>query len=237
MQLLELRSVLLLQATDLVHVDRIETGAALLLIGGQLLLADGLHSNSGVAYSDNHDTSILLAALVIMLVGERNVDLGNVLGRVRRRIGVSQHGSTAIQDNDARPAVCGCYSQAAGAVGAVELMLNVVVLRETLIVHLLLGKALSPHHDQDGCKNKGHESQAQKGDHQVHDAVGIADFAGHDGVDGRHDARFNKFSGVVTKNGDEINRAILFRLFFFNRNDRSQESCVKRMAVCCVACV
>ena len=61
----------------------------------------GLEADSAVADADNDNTAALWPALVILLVREGDVDLGNVIGGVWRRLGVRQHGLGVADDDDA----------------------------------------------------------------------------------------------------------------------------------------
>lgn len=110
---MELSSVLLLQPTDSIHVDRVELRVVLLLIDRELLLPDGLQANTGLAHTDNNDTAALGPAGLVLLIGEGDANLGDVVGRVGRRERVREHGLAVLADNeDARPTVLvGCLDR------------------------------------------------------------------------------------------------------------------------------
>lgn len=105
--LLEESAVLLLQTADLVHVDGVESALGLLLVSRQLLVMHGLQTDSSVVTdTDIEDTTALGAALVILLIGERDVDFWHVIRRVRGGVGVGEHWLAVTADIDhARAAV------------------------------------------------------------------------------------------------------------------------------------
>lgn len=119
MGLSEIVAVLLLQASDLVHVDGVELALGLLLIGRELLLAHGLEANSSiVSDANNKDTSTLGAALLILLIREGNVNLRDVVGRVRRRVWIGEHRlAITTNDKDAGAAVVCCLNGKTAVVG------------------------------------------------------------------------------------------------------------------------
>lgn len=73
--------LLLPQATNIVHVDGVEVRVAVLLVGGKLLLVQGLQTNSCVVTNANdHDPAGLAPAALVLLFGEGDVNLGHVIG-------------------------------------------------------------------------------------------------------------------------------------------------------------
>lgn len=93
--------LLLLETSDVVHVDGVETALGLLLVGGQLLLLHRLQTNGGVvANAHNQHTPALVLAIGVLLVGEGDVNFRDVVWRVRRRVGVAEHGGTITADVD-----------------------------------------------------------------------------------------------------------------------------------------
>jgi len=163
--------LLLLQAADAVDVERHPARLALLLVGGELLLVEGLHADGGVADADDDDAAALAAALLVVLVGEGDVDLGHVIGRVGRRVRVGEHGLAVLAEDEDAAAAAGrrrLDREAAVVAGALA---HLVVLRERGDPHLLLPlHALQEH--QDGGQDQADEHEREERDHGVDDRVG-----------------------------------------------------------------
>lgn len=176
--LLELRAVLLLEATDLVHVDRVELALGLLLVSGQLLVVHGLQADCRViADANDKDSATLRAPLVVLLIGEGDVNLRNVVGRVRRRVGVGQHGVIVTVDyKDAgATVVLGLNSETTVVVAEV---LGVVIRRKTFV---FVVQSLGSHHlqatsateeEEDGNEDEGEKDNTEDDKHEVNHVVG-----------------------------------------------------------------
>lgn len=123
--------LLLLETADLFDIDGDKLRVAFLLVGGELLILAGLEANGRLAESDHEDTTAAAAALVILLIRERNVDFRNVVGRVRRRGRVLEHGLSILEDNDAGPGGAGPSRDGKTSV-ITGTLLVVVVLRKSL---------------------------------------------------------------------------------------------------------
>lgn len=94
-------AVLFLEPSQLLHVEGLELALGFLFVGRQLLLLHGLQTNRGiVADTYNEDASALALVVFALLVGEGDVDFRDVVGRVRRRAGVLQHGLAVAADKD-----------------------------------------------------------------------------------------------------------------------------------------
>lgn len=174
--LLELSTILLLKTADLVHVDRVELTLGLLLVGRELLVVHGLQTDSGVVTdTNNQHSAVLLSALLVLLIREGDVDLWDVVGRVRRRVGVGKHGATVLVDHEnAGAAVVRCLDGKAAVVGK-ALGVAIVVRRQAVLFGLdgssLLLKTSAAEEEQDGDQNKAEENKAEKAKHQVDHAV------------------------------------------------------------------
>lgn len=138
--------VLLLQAPDLVHVDGVELCAALLFVGRKLFLVQRLKSNRAFAEPDNNNPATLLVALVVLLVGEGNMDLRDVVRGVWRLLRVGQHGLAVLEDDDTGPARSpfGLDGQTAMVSGPLDL----VILRKGVVAHLLLASHSPQDHEE-----------------------------------------------------------------------------------------
>lgn len=194
---MELGAILLLEATNLVHINGVELALGLLLISRQLLVVHGLQADSGVvANTDDKNAATLGATLVILLVREGDVDLRDVVRRVRRRVRVGEHGATVpVDDEDAGAAVVRRLDgKATGVVVAL-----VVIVRGQAVVLLALGLLAHELHaagaaeeEEDGDEDEGDEGNAEDDEHEVDHAVGAV-VGGHVGspssevVDRRHD--------------------------------------------------
>lgn len=113
--LLEQRAVLLLQAANLVNVNRLELTLDFLLVRWELLLLHGLQADCGIVTNAyDQDTTAFGLAVFVVLVGKGDVDLGDVIRRVRWRIGILEHGLAVAGDVvDAGAAIMRClYFQA-----------------------------------------------------------------------------------------------------------------------------
>lgn len=78
--LLEQRAVLLLQAANLVNVNRLELTLDFLLVRWELLLLHGLQADCGIiTNTHNQDTTALGLAVFVVFVGKGDVDLRNVI--------------------------------------------------------------------------------------------------------------------------------------------------------------
>lgn len=74
--LLEDCPVLLLQAANLIHVNGLELALGFFLVCWQLLLLHRFQANGGIVTNPNdQDATTLGAAVLVVLVGEGNVDL------------------------------------------------------------------------------------------------------------------------------------------------------------------
>jgi hypothetical protein len=137
---LEARVVLLLEAADLVHVDGEKVLLTVLFVGGELLVADRLEADSGVVTdADNEDLAPLDLASLVMLVGEGDADLRDVVGGVWGRARVLEHGlAVATNDEDARSAVVLGLD---GEASVVEAALVILVHGQSLVVELTLHAA------------------------------------------------------------------------------------------------
>lgn len=94
-------AILFFETSELLHVERLELALGFLFVSGQLLLLHRLQTDSGiVTNTDNENASALLLAFIVLLIGEGNVDFRHVVGRVRRRAGVLQHGLSVTADKD-----------------------------------------------------------------------------------------------------------------------------------------
>jgi hypothetical protein len=135
--LLENGSVLLPEATNLVHVDGVEAVLGLLLVSGQLLGVHGLQADGGVVTdANNQHAAALGAALVVLLIGESDVNLGDIVGRVRRGVGVGEHGLAVAGDVD---------GAGAAVVGSLDCQAARVVIAHVLLLVVVRGKALALH--------------------------------------------------------------------------------------------
>lgn len=173
--LLELSTVLLLEAANLVHVDGVELALCLLLVGGQLLLVHGLQTDGRViTNADDEHTTALLSALLILLIGEGDVNLGNVIGGVRRRVGVGKHRTAVlVDDEDAGAAVMCCLDGEAAVVGE-SLAVAVVVRRQTILLGLdglLLLTTSAAEQEKDGDQNEAEKDKAEEAKHEVDHVV------------------------------------------------------------------
>lgn len=196
--LLELSTVLLLETADLVHVDRVELSLGLLLVGGELLVVHGLKTDSRVvANPDNENTTALWSALVVLLIREGDVDLGNIVGRVGRRVGVGKHGvAVLVDDKDAGAAIVRRLDGEASVVGH-ALGVAVIVRGETILLvvdklHLLLATSAAEQ-EEDRDQDQAEEDQAEKSEHHVDQGVvrairvrGCGGGPGKEVVKGRH---------------------------------------------------
>lgn len=176
--LLELSTVLLLETADLVHVDRVELSLGLLLVGGELLVVHGLKTDSRVvANPDNENTTALWSALVVLLIREGDVDLGNIIGRVGRRVGIGKHGvAVLVDDKDAGAAIVRRLDGEASVVGH-ALGVAVVVRGETILLvvdglhlHLLLATSAAEQ-EEDRDQDQAKEDQAEKSEHHVDQGI------------------------------------------------------------------
>jgi hypothetical protein len=180
--LLEGGAVLLLEATNLVHVQGVELALGFLLVGGQLLVVlHGLQADGGVvADADDEDAAGLALAAVIVLIGEGDVDLRDVVGGVRGRVGAPQHGlAVAADDEDAGAAVVSGLDGEAAVVA-----LSVVVGRQHLALHAaLVGATENP---EAGDEEEGKEDEAENDQHHVDHllVVSVAAVFGIGGVQG-----------------------------------------------------
>ena len=139
--LLEKSAVLLLETTNLIHVDGVESALGLLLVSGQLLIVHRLQTDSGVVTdTDVEDAATLGAALVVLLVGEGDVDFWHVIRGVRGRVGVGEHGLAVTADVDhARAAVVRSLDgETVRVVITANMVLRVVVRRKGLSLHTLV---------------------------------------------------------------------------------------------------
>ena len=172
---MELSTVLLLKTANMIHVDRVELTLSFLLVSRELLVVHGLQTNSRVvANTDNKDAAVLLSALVVLLIGEGDVNLGNVIGGVRRRVGVGKHRTAVlVDDEDAGAAVMCCLDGEAAVVGE-SLAVAVVVRRQTILLGLdglLLLTTSAAEQEKDGDQNEAEEDKAEEAKHEVDHVV------------------------------------------------------------------
>lgn len=99
-RLLKHVAILFLEATNLVHVDGLELALGFLFVGRKLLFSHGFETDGGiVAYPDDEDAAALAVAVIVVLVGEGDVNLGDVVRRVGRRVRVLEHGLAISADD------------------------------------------------------------------------------------------------------------------------------------------
>ena len=181
--------LLLPETSDLLDVDGVELGLAVLLVGRELFLVQRLESDSSVVSDAHHeDAAALLPALVVLLIREGDVNLGNVVRGVGRRVGVHQHGlGVALDDDDAGSAKVAHVARRDGETAVVAGPLDVgVVLREDLGPHLLLPPH-SPQQEEDGAQQEADEDETEDGDHQADDRAVRGQVAGDEALDRVHD--------------------------------------------------
>lgn len=98
-ELLEHCPVLLFQSADPVHINGLELALGFLLVSRQLLVVHGLKANGGIVSNTHHQNAAALGTtMFIMFVGEGNVNLRDVVWRMRRRLRVLKHGLTVTTD-------------------------------------------------------------------------------------------------------------------------------------------
>lgn len=173
--------ILLLEASNLVHVDRVEIALRLLLIGGQGLVLDGLETDGGVvADADNQDAAALEVALVVVFIGEGDVDLRHVVGGMRGGTRVLEHGlAVAADDEDARAAVVGSLDCQAAVVCHA---LAVVVGRQSVLLHLAL-EALAADKEESRSDDQTEENEAEEDEGEVDEVVvAVVDISGDVGL-------------------------------------------------------
>lgn len=173
--LLKLSTVLLLEAANVVHIDRVELALGLLLVGGELLVVHRLKTNSRVvANTDNEYTAALLSALLVLLIGEGDVNLRDVIGGGRRRVGVGKHRTAVlVDDENAGTAVMCCLDGESAVVGE-ALAVAVVVRRQTVLLglkDLLVLETGAAEKEEDSHENEAEENKAEKAKHEVDHAV------------------------------------------------------------------
>lgn len=166
---MKLSTVLLLEAANVVHIDRVELTLGFLLVGRELLVVHRLKTDSRVvANTDNEHTAALLSALLVLLIGEGDVDLWDVIGGGRRRVGVGKHRTAVlVDDEDAGTAVMCCLDGEAAVVGE-ALAVAVVVRRQTVLLglkDLLVLETGAAEKEEDGHENEAKENKAEKAKH------------------------------------------------------------------------
>jgi hypothetical protein len=166
---LELSTILLLEAANVVHIDRVELSLGLLLVGRKLLVVHRLKTDGRViTNTDNEHTAALLSALVVLLIGKGDMNLRDVIGGGRRRVGVGKHRTAVlVDDEDARAAVMCCLDGEAAVVGE-ALAVAVVVRRQTVLFglkDLLLLETGAAEKEEDGHENEAEENKAEKTKH------------------------------------------------------------------------
>lgn len=169
-------ALLLLQASNIVHVDGVELVAALLLVGGELFLVQGLHADGGIiANAHDQNATTLPTTAVVLLLGEGDVNLRHVVGRVRGLVGVCQHWlPVLVEDQHARMAVSGLDGQTAVVTGALGVLHDVVVLWEGVFAHSLLVVSHSSENKQDSAEEQAEDHDYSQDDDQQVDDVGAA---------------------------------------------------------------
>jgi hypothetical protein len=199
--LLEGGAVLLLEATNLVHVQGVELALGFLLVGGQLLVVlHGLQADGGVvADADDEDAAGLALAVVVVLIGEGDVNLGDVVGGVGRRLGAAKHRvAVTVDDEDGGAAVVGGLD---GEAAVVVDALGVVVRGQELGLHAALADTTDE--PEAGDEDGGEEDEAEDKERQIKHplVVGTLGFGGDDGVAGKQGVAGSDF--LVEGRADE----------------------------------
>lgn len=172
--LLENSAVLLLETTDLVHIDRVELTLGLLFVSGKLLVVLGFQADSSiVTNADNKDTTPRGTALVVLLVRECDVDFRDIVGRVRGRVGVGKHGVGVLVDNkDALSSVVSSLDGEAAVVGEPSVVVVVVRGQRLVIVKTLeLIASCTAEQEKDGDEDQAKEDHTQDDEEQVDHVV------------------------------------------------------------------
>lgn len=158
--------VLLLEATDIVHVKRVKAALSFLLVSRQLLLLHGLQTNSSViANADDEDAAALSATLVVVLIREGDVDLGDVVGGVRGGVGIGEHGRTIAGDVDgAGAAVMGGLNGEAGRLVATHVVSGLAVCGKAFFTVYPIVCSASTDEEETGHKDENEENKAE--DHE-----------------------------------------------------------------------
>jgi hypothetical protein len=192
--------VLLLEAANLVHIERVELALGLLFVRGQLLLLHGLETDGGVlADADNEDAAVLVLAVGVLLVGEGDMDLGDVVGGVGRRLGAAKHRvAVTVDDEDGGAAVVGGLD---GEAAVVVDAFGVVVRGQELGLHAALADTTDE--PEAGDEDGGEEDEAEDKERQIKHplVVGTLGFGGDDGVAGKQGVAGSDF--LVEGRADE----------------------------------
>lgn len=126
---------------------------------------EGLEANCGLTDAHNEGASASRSALLVMLVGECDVDLRDVVGRVRRRLWVRQHRLPVLPKHDnARTPVARLNRQALVVAGPLDVA--VVVLRQRR-GHLLLLHLMFPNEHEHAERKEAKEDEDEEGDEEV----------------------------------------------------------------------
>lgn len=133
--LLEQVPVLLLQSANVIHVNGLKLTLELLLVCWQLFVMHGLETDSGVVTNTHHKNATALGtSILVMFFGECNMDLRNVVGRMRGRVRVLKHWLAVTADvEDARPAIVSCFDGQAAGVS----LLDVFISRQGAVTQML----------------------------------------------------------------------------------------------------
>lgn len=137
--LLELGTVLLLQAANLIHINRVEAVLVILLVRRQLLLGHRLKADGGIlTNTDDENTRAPQLALLVDLVRNSDVDFWDVVGRVGWGVGVGEHWvAVASNENGAGTAIVfGLDGETVEVCGAfVHAKLGLLVVVEGIFTH------------------------------------------------------------------------------------------------------
>lgn len=164
-------AVLFLETSELLHVERLELALGFLFVRGQLLFLHRLQADSGVVTNaNNEDTPALALAFIVLLVGEGNVDFRHVVGRVRWRAGVLQHGLsvTADEDDAGTSVVLGLNGEA-----ILHRVLGSLAVNGQSVGVACLAIAADTAEEKEGRdENEGEEGNAEDGNEGIDHVVG-----------------------------------------------------------------
>lgn len=218
---MELGTVLLLEAANLIHIHRVEAVLVILLVRRQLLLGHRLKADGGIlTNTDDENTRAPKLALLINLIGNGDVDLRDVIRRVGWGVGVGEHWvAVAPNENGAGTAVVLCLDgetvQVCGALIHAKLGLLVVV--EGILTHAVQVPLTTAVGNECG---DGAEEESAKAKNNEEDGSLVVGFTlrvpGHDGSSqvlnvgaslqgardvgrGRHDERLCWFTGSINE--------------------------------------
>lgn len=90
------------------NVYWVELCVVFFFIGGELFVVEGFEVNGGFVNMDDNYMVVFWFVLVVLFVGEGDVNLGNVVGGVGRWLGVGKYGwGVIVEDNDVLLVVVG----------------------------------------------------------------------------------------------------------------------------------